>query len=240
MIDTAFILAAGRGERLKPITNFIPKPLVQVGGQTLIQKHLAACNSCGFSRVIINHAHLGEQIVEHCKQLSLENNFEFELVFSAETSGGLETAGGIINALELIDGKTFALINADIYSDYNFSQLRKRQLTADLLGHLVLVTTPGYKDKHDFYFDKNDQAALCYSSAPSQDSSGYTFSGISILKPELFKDLKKGKRPLAPLLRQAMENDKITAEHHPGQWHDVGTPERLKKLRKEINLQFID
>jgi len=245
MIDTAFILAAGRGDRLRPITNFIPKPLVQAGGKTLIQRHLEACQSSGLRRVIINHAYRGDQLIDHCQKLHTEKAFSFELKFSAEPEGGLETAGGIINALELLDRQPFLLINADIYCDLSPIQLTNIKLSKDNLGHLVLVPTPDYKQNHDFYLPKqkledpsksNADASHqpCHAS-PDEQLAGYTFSGVSVLHPQLFDGHPHGKHPLAPLLRKAMDKYQITAEVFPGKWFDIGTQERLNKLREMLN-----
>lgn len=242
MINTAFILAAGRGKRLKPVTNFIPKPLVQAAGKTLIQRHLEACEASGFNRVIVNHAYRGEQLIDHCKALHQKQGFSFDLHFSAEPEGGLETAGGIVNALELLDKKNFALINADIYCELPFDHLRNIALDQHTLGHLVLTPTPEYKENDDFFVNAaaehtESKAALCHSSNAAQ-RAGYTFSGMSVLNPELFDGHPHGKHPLAPLLRTAMDQEKISAEVYCGEWHDVGTPERLKALRKMLNVKI--
>lgn len=237
MLSTAFILAAGRGNRLRPITNFIPKPLVQIAGKTLLQRHLEHCAASKFQRVVVNHAHLGEQVVEHCKKIQKEKQLKFELVFSAEPDGGLETAGGIVHALDLIEAKPFALINADIYCDYNLAKLHHVDLRpGQTLGHLVLVPTPEYKSSHDFYLSQPGEKQLIKNQA-DDDAVGFTFAGISVIHPKLLADVDPGKSPLAPLLRAAIEKNLISAEVHMDQWHDVGTPERLKTLRKAINKQ---
>lgn len=241
MIDTAFILAAGRGKRLKPVTNFIPKPLVQAAGKTLIQRHLEACEASGFSRVIVNHAYRGEQLIEHCKGLHQKKEFSFDLHFSAEPEGGLETAGGIVKALELLDKQNFALINADIYCELPLEHLRNIALGEHRLGHLILCPTPAYKENDDFFLKPDakhpeNNASLCHSSVAAQ-RTGYTFTGLSVLNPQLFEGHPQGKHPLAPLLRSAMDQEKISAEIFSGEWHDVGTPERLKALRKMLNLR---
>ena len=238
MLSTAFILAAGRGDRLRPITNFIPKPLVQVAGKTLLQRHLEHCAASNFQRVIVNHAHLGEQIVEHCRKVQAEQNLDFELIFSAEPDGGLETAGGIIHALDLIKEKSFALINADIYCDYDLTKLHCVDLESEqTLAHLILVPTPEYKSTQDFYLSESGEKQSIKNQAGDSDT-GYTFAGISVILPKLLANLEPGKSRLAPLLRSAVDKNLITAEVHHGQWHDVGTQERLKSLRKTLNQQF--
>jgi len=247
MSTTAFILAAGRGSRLQPLTNFIPKPLVQLGGKTLIQRHMQALAESGFTHVIINHAYLGQQIVDHCQAVYDQLQKPYELIFSAEPEGGLETAGGVVHALEHLPETEFTLINADVYTDFKLSQLTQCKLDQNTLGQLIMVPTPDYKDQHDFYFaddftsdtftNKHTQGPLL-SEAPetlTQADSGYTFAGISVLSPKLFLSLSSGKQALAPILRAAMQKQLIQGLVYRGEWHDVGTIERLKQLRAHLN-----
>ena len=229
-IDTAFILAAGRGERMRPLTDRIPKPLVLVAGKTLLQRHFENLLKAGIRRVVVNHAHLGEQITEFLTALNTRLGMPAQLIFSAEPEGGLETAGGIIKALPLIDRERFIVINGDIWIDYHLESLLKKT-DASKLAHLVLVPTPDYKPGDDFFLDDNGDIA----SERKDGLSGYTFSGLSILNRTLFDGVAPGKSPLAPLFRRAMEADQVTAEVYTGEWCDVGTVERLKQLRKKLN-----
>lgn len=217
------LLAAGRGERMRPLTDRTPKPLLQVGGQPLLFWHLERLSRAGFRRVVINHAHLGEQIESAVGDGS---RWSIEARFSAEPTA-LETAGGIANALPLIGETTFAVINADVYTDYDYTALRLRadQMRAapSPLAHLVLVDNPVHHPQGDFaLFD-----GLVHEAGPAQ----LTFSGIGVYRRELFAGIASGSRqPLAPLLRQAMAQRRVSGEHFGGRWIDVGTPERLLTL----------
>ena len=229
-IDTAFILAAGRGERMRPLTDRIPKPLVQVAGKSLLQRHVENLLASGIRRIVINHAHLGEQITESMTALNKQLTNPAEILFSPEPTGGLETAGGINHALPLIDRDFFTVLNGDIWTDYSLKNL-SRKMDNHCLAHLVLVPTPDYKSNDDFYLKDTGEIA----NSGSASAQGYTFSGLSILNRSLFDGLPSGKHPLAALFRLAIENDRATAEIHSGSWCDVGTIERLKKLRAEQN-----
>ncbi|BBP43013.1 N-acetylmuramate alpha-1-phosphate uridylyltransferase MurU [Thiosulfativibrio zosterae] len=208
------ILAAGRGERLRPITDDLPKPLVEVAGFSLIAHHLRKLEGC---EVVINHAWLGHKIEA---ALGDGHSYGCAIQYSPEPEGGLETAGGIVQALPLLsDGvEPFVVVNGDVFSDFDLRRLLTHSLEPGKLGHLVLVPTPSFKAQGDFGL-ANHQVL---------PEGKWTFSGISILHPDLFKGLPNGKYPLAPILRQAMSKGLITGEVFEGYWSDIGTLERLE------------
>ncbi len=222
----AMILAAGRGERMRPLTDHTPKPLLQVRGKPLIIWHIENLVRAGICDLVINHAYLGKQI-EH----ALGNGLHFgaRIVYSPEPDA-LETAGGIANALPLLNQAVFAVINADIFCDYDFAHLTEQaQVLAgsDDLAHLCLVNNPAQHPLGDFGL----QAGRLSESAPK-----LTFSGIGLYKSALFNAIPRGTQAaLAPLLRQQIARDKVSGEHYTGRWTDVGTPERLVRLNQELN-----
>lgn len=215
----AMILAAGKGERMRPLTLHTPKPLVPVAGVPLIEYHLRALAAAGFTDVVVNHAWLGQQIEEY---LGDGSRWGLGIRCSAE-SEPLETGGGIFKALSLLGDEPFLLVNGDIWTDYDFSRLR-RPLQG--LAHLVLVDNPGHHGGGDFRL----------ASGQVEDGAGaadtLTFSGISVLHPALFKDCQPGAFKLAPLLRQAMVSGEVSGEHFTGHWVDVGTLERLADVER--------
>ncbi len=217
----AMILAAGRGQRMRPLTDTCPKPLLQVGGRTLLDWHLQRLATAGFARVVINIAWLGESIRAHCAAYAPAG---LEVVISDEGEHSLETAGGIINALPLLGKAPFALINADVWCDFDWADLPSQP---EGLGHLVLVDNPAHHQQGDFYWA--DPLVRCH-----PPGERLTYAGIACLRPELFAGQSKGVAPLAPLLQQAINQEQITAQHHRGAWSDVGTPERLAALRLEL------
>lgn len=217
----AMILAAGRGERMRPLTDSLPKPLLKVGGKMLIEYHLQKLKAAQVTDVIINHAWLGEKI-EHA--LADGSRYGLNISYSAEAEA-LETAGGIVNALPLLRGvndetEPFIVINGDIFCDYDITNLPS---SLSGLAHLVLVNNPDHHPEGDF--------ALTDSAVVEQTGkTKYTFSGIGVYHPDLFKAYKNGKLALAPVLRTAMEKKQVTGELYQGIWHDIGTPERLNEL----------
>jgi MurNAc alpha-1-phosphate uridylyltransferase len=216
------ILAAGRGERMQPLTDHTPKPLLKVGGKPMIVWHLERLSAAGFKDIVINHAHLGKQI-----ESTLGNGDEWGLsiTYSPEQVA-LETAGGIANALHLLGGESFLVVNGDIYTDIDFAQLRMA-LKPDKLAHLVMIDNPSQHPAGDF--------ALEYGLVNTEGSNMLTFSGVAVYSPELFKNTPIGEpAKLAPLLRQAMATDAVTGQHHQGIWHDVGTPQRLIELNEQL------
>lgn len=227
VMKTAMILAAGKGERMRPLTDHTPKPLLPVGGKPLILWHLEKLAKAGFQRIIINHAHLGDQIEEI---LGDGEAFGVELRYSREGEP-LETAGGIATALPLIEGEIFPVVNGDVFCDYDFARLggiMARMQGENTLAHLVLVDNPLHHPKGDFELE--GEKVLDRVSAHS-----LTFSGLGVYRRELFASIAPWKKaPLAPLLKQAMQQGRVTGEHFRGRWMDVGTPERLRELDREI------
>ena len=217
----AMILAAGKGERMRPLTLHTPKPLVPVAGQPLIEYHLRALAASGFTEVVINHAWLGQQIEAH---LGDGSQFGLSIRYSPEGEP-LETGGGIFKALPLLGDAPFALINGDVWTDYDFSRL---QVPLRGLAHLVLVDNPGHHGRGDFRLE--GERVVDGDEAPGT----LTFSGLSILHPALFDGYQAGAFKLAPLLRQAMAAGQVSGEHFRGHWVDVGTLERLAEVERLI------
>ena len=214
------ILAAGRGERLAPITDTIPKPLLQVGDDSLINFHLKALAAAQVKHVVINVSYLADQIIDAV----LKNKPQgLEIDFSPEPPGALETGGGIYNALQKIPTDSFIVVNADIWTDFDFTLLPAR---INGLAHLILVSNPPHNPGGDFFLDGNH---VRISSADG--SRALTFSGISVLKKELFKDCVPGRFPLAPLLHAAVEKDSVSGAFFDGRWSDIGSAERLEAAR---------
>jgi MurNAc alpha-1-phosphate uridylyltransferase len=210
------ILAAGRGERMRPLTDHTPKPLLKVGGKSLIVWHLERLAQAGFEEVVINHAHLGKQIEE---ALGDGSQYGLSITYSPEAAA-LETAGGIANALSLLGDAPFLVVNGDVFADIDFSALK---LQAPNLAHLVMVDNPPQHPQGDF--------AISAGKLAEDGVIRYTFSGIGIYHPQLFSQVNKGEAAkLAPLLRKSMAEGLVSAEHHQGVWHDIGTPERLAEL----------
>jgi MurNAc alpha-1-phosphate uridylyltransferase len=215
------ILAAGRGERMRPLTDRTPKPLLPVAGKPLIVWHLERLARAGFRDIVINHAHLGDQIEA---LLGNGDAWGLRIQYSAEPQGALETAGGIANALPLLDDAPFLVVNGDIFCDWDFT----RSSAIDIhMAHLVLVNNPPHNPKGDF--------SLAEGKVGVGETARLTFSGIGIYRPELFAGIERGQpAKLAPLLRSAIDAGQITGEHHSGRWVDVGTPERLAALDAEL------
>lgn len=213
------ILAAGRGERMRPLTDHTPKPLLPVGGKPLIVWHLERLAAAGFRTVVINHAHLGAQIEA---ALGAGARWGLAIRYSPEPKGALETAGGIAQALPLLDSAPFLVINGDIYCDWDVAQA-KTALVAGDLAHLIMVNNPPQHPQGDF--------ALQNGKVGADGTPKFTFAGIGIYRPELFFSITRGQPArLAPLLRAAMSEARVSGELHCGCWTDVGTPERLAQL----------
>lgn len=217
----AMILAAGKGERLRPLTLHTPKPLVRVGGVPLIEYHLRALAAAGFTDIVINHAWLGQQIEDH---LGDGSQFGVSIQYSPEGEP-LETGGGIFQALALLGDDPFAVVNGDIWTDYEFAALRQ-PLTG--LAHLVLVDNPAHHTSGDFSLS-GGQVQDGMSGADT-----LTYSGIAVLNPDLFRGCTAGAFKLAPLLRNAMAAGQVTGERLQGHWVDVGTHERLAEVESLI------
>jgi len=210
------ILAAGRGERMRPLTDTLPKPLLNVGGKMLIEYHLEKLKAAQITDVIINHAWLGEKIEQ---ALGDGTKYGLNIHYSSEDEA-LETAGGIINALPLLGREAFIVINGDIYCDYDISNL---PASLSGLAYLVMVNNPLHNPEGDFLLTKSGDIE------PAGEKK-LTFSGIGVYHPDLFKDHPEGKLALAPVLRKAMDQNKVKGEFYQGIWHDIGTPERLNEL----------
>ncbi len=225
------ILAAGRGERMRPLTDHTPKPLLQAGGKALIVWHIERLVAAGITDLVINHAHLGTQIEA---ALGDGRQFGARIEYSDEGTA-LETAGGIAYAAALIGDAVFAVVNGDIYCDYDFSRLpviAARMAHNSDMAHLVLVENPAHNLKGDFALH---EGRLVPNNVPGLSSSTLTFSGIGLYKPEFFKDIVRGsKAPLAPLLREQIALGKVSGEFHDGTWIDVGTPQRLSELDAQL------
>lgn len=215
----AMLLAAGRGERMRPLTDLIPKPLLHAGGKPLIVWHIERLAHAGITDLVINHAHLGKQMES---TLGDGDRFGVHIRYSDEGTA-LETAGGIAFALPLLGEEPFAVINGDIWCDYDFARLP--ELAANLqedLAHLVLVDNPPQHPDGDFGL---------HDGRVTETAPKFTFSGIGVYHPGLFRDIPRGsKAPLAPLLRAQIAVNKVGGEHHAGRWTDVGTPQRLAEL----------
>lgn len=227
----AMILAAGLGNRMRPLTLYTPKPLLEVGGKPLIVWHIEKLKKVGVTEIVINSAWLADKLIS---SLGDGSRFGVDIRWTREDEG-LETAGGIINALPLLGTHPFILVNGDVWTTMDFEALRHIKLNDDL-AHLVLVDNPKQHPEGDFTL--SDGRAFAF----DQDVKGenLTFSGVSVIHPKLFDGLESGKRPLAPLLKQAMQNQKISAEKLKGAWVDVGTPERLMELDLQIREGFYD
>lgn len=211
----AFILAAGRGERLRPLTDHTPKPLLRVRGQPLIEWHLHKLAAAGVREVVINLGWLGEKIETH---LGDGARFGLRIAYSPEGWPALETGGGLHRALPLLGADPFLLVNGDVFTDLPFAPLLTMGLQSGDLAHLVLVNNPQQHPQGDFaLLDGRVRDA-----APR-----LTYSGIALLHPQLFAGCKAGAFPLAPLLKKAMASNQVGGQHHRGQWSDIGTPERL-------------
>ncbi len=219
----AMILAAGHGTRMRPLTDNIPKPLLDVGGKPLIVWHIENLKKAGFQDIVINIAWKGDQIP---KALGDGSQFGINLHYSDEQQeGALETAGGIIKALSLLGDNTFLVVNGDVWCNLNYSS--KNPLSGDDLAHLVLVDNPSHNPKGDFSLENNR--------IDNEGEDKFTFSGIGYYHPDLFKNLLYGKHPLAPLLRNTMKTKQVSGELFKGDWRDIGTPERLTELNNYLS-----
>ena len=221
----AMILAAGMGNRMRPLTLHTPKPLLEVGGKPLIVWHIEKLKKIGVQEIVINTAWLGEKLAE---ALGDGSQFGVKILWSHEGEG-LETAGGIIKALPLLGNEPFILVNGDVWTTMDFEPLLNMQLQNDL-AHLVLVENPVQHPQGDFTLATNK----AYTFEQARSGENLTYSGVAVMHPQMFDGLESGKRPLAPLLKQAMQQEKISAHKLQGVWVDVGTPERLNALDQQI------
>lgn len=221
----AMILAAGLGNRMRPLTLHTPKPLLEVGEKPLIVWHIEKLQKIGVTEIVINTAWLGEKLAN---ALGDGSQFGVKILWSHEGEG-LETAGGIINALPLLGDEPFILVNGDVWTTMDFASLLDVQL-GEQQAHLVLVENPPQHLKGDFILSNG----LAYTFEQEQLGEALTYSGIAVLHPRMFVGLENGKRPLAPLLKQAMQQHQVSAEKMQAVWVDVGTPERLQQLDQHI------
>jgi N-acetyl-alpha-D-muramate 1-phosphate uridylyltransferase len=217
------VLAAGRGERMRPLTDHAPKPLLTVGGKYLIVWHLERLAAAGFRDVLINTAWLGDMI-----EATLGNGARFGLAitYSHERPEALETGGGIFNALPRLGPAPFLIVNGDVWTDIDFGALR-RPMDPASLAHLVLVPNPPQHARGDFLLERGFVS--------EGEGHRYTYSGVGVYRPEFFADCTPGKFPLLPLLRAAIARRALTGEVHSGRWHDIGTVERLEALDAELS-----
>ena len=224
----AMILAAGRGERMRPLTDHTPKPLLPVGGKALIEYHIENLVRAGIRELVINHAWLGEKIEQAVGDGS---RYQARITYSAEGEA-LETAGGIVKALPLLGDQPFLVVNGDIFTDLDFATLPATLPSTsprhpEILAYLVLVDNPPQHPQGDFHLQGQQVLA--------QGEPRLTYSGIGIYHPRLFAGCAPGKAPLAPLLRQAMALGQVSGSHYRGAWTDVGTPQRLAELDRSLS-----
>ena len=226
----AMILAAGLGKRMRPLTDTLPKPLIPVRGKPLIQWHLEALARAGVTQVIINLAYRGEQIKEFVGDGA---RWGLQVAYSSEPEP-LETGGAIMHAAKLLGSAPFILLNADVFTDFDFSRLVAAPLKPGQLGHLVLVPNPDFKPVGDFTF-AHHHGNNAYLAAIKNDDPGYTFAGISLLNPALVLQYPQRRTTfgLAEVFRHALQTQQLTAQVYQGLWSDVGTPERLGLLQHE-------
>jgi len=218
----AMILAAGRGERMRPLTDHTPKPLLVAGGKPLIVWHLERLAAAGFREIVINHAHLGAQIEA---ALGEGSAWGLHIRYSPEPPGALETAGGIATALPLLGDQPFLVVNGDVWCDWDFNRARH---LADRPAHLVMVANPAHHAGGDFSLD-GDRVTL------AQGEQTLTYAGIGVFSPSFFADVPSSAiMKLRPLLDAAIAAGTLTGERYAGRWVDVGTPQRLAELDAEL------
>jgi len=216
------ILAAGRGERMRPLTDVTPKPLLQAGPHRLIEYHLINLARAGFTEVIINIAWLRQQIIE---TLGKGEKYNINISYSNEGDQALETGGGIFNALPLLGDEPFLVVNGDVWTDYPFENLRSFQLKDK--AHLILINNPEHNSSGDFAI--NNGRLL------NNANDKFTFSGIGVYSKEFFTTSSDGKYPLAPMIRKYIDSNEISGELYEGRWIDIGTPQRLESLTELLN-----
>lgn len=226
----AMILAAGRGERMRPLTDTTPKSMLEVKGQPLIQYHVENLVQSGIVDIVINYAVFGDQIEDY---LGDGHSYGARIVYSPEDDEPLDTAGGIVKALPLLGDEPFVTVNADIWTDFTFQQLsglcrdRSDEDQSNRLAHIILVDNPAHNLKGDFSL-RGDRVF-------NDEEPMLTFSGISIFRAEFFEGCSSGSASLAPMLRQAVAQGLVTGCYYRGGWRDIGTPEQLQSLRKDLD-----
>lgn len=220
----AMILAAGRGERMRPLTDTLPKPLIPIGGRPLIEHHIANLAAAGVYEFVVNLGWLGERLRA---ALGDGARLGVRIAYAEEGWPALETGGGVFNALPLLGPEPFLLLNGDVYADCDWPALvsRAQTLAAKDLAHLLLVANPAHNPEGDF--------GLARARVRNQPAT-HTFSGISVQRPELLQGCSRAAFPLVPLWRKAVEADRVSGEVFQGLWSDVGTPERLRQLETRL------
>jgi MurNAc alpha-1-phosphate uridylyltransferase len=224
----AMILAAGVGERMRPLTLHTPKPLLRVAGMPLIEQHIRRLAAAGFRELVVNVSHLGQQIRDYCGDGS---QWGVAIAFSPEETP-LETAGGIAKALPLLGESPFLVVNGDIWTDYPFQRLRDVPLRHNESARLVLVDNPPQHPLGDFQLNEDGWVG-----ALAPGTMGCTYAGVGLYTPAFFAGTPAEKRPLRPLLENAIAQRQLGGERYQGQWHDIGTPERLRDLDRAVRAQ---
>jgi len=220
---SVILLAAGHGTRMRPLTNITPKPLLKVGKLSLIEHHITKLRAAGFKNIVINTAYLGDKIQQ---KLGSGEDYGIEISYSDESdTGPLETAGGIKKSLELLHSDPFLVINADIFTDFDFTSLA--ELDATKQGCLVLVPNPDHNPSGDFGIDDDGLLDM-------QSTSTMTFSGIAMYRKQMFVEMPNGKLALGPIIKRMSQQNKLAASVFYGAWTDVGTPERLAQLNSSV------
>ena len=218
----AMILAAGRGERMRPLTDDVPKPLIMAGTKRLIEFHLVKLASAGFKDVVINVAWLGQKIID---TIGNGEKYNLNIEYSNEGDQALETGGGIFNALPLLGDEAFLVVNGDVWTDYPFEKLMNFSLKDK--AHLVLVNNPEHNSEGDFSILNNRLI--------EKESNKFTFSGIGVYSADFFKGHVNERFPLAPMIRQYIAENKISGELYNGKWMDIGTQQRLQDLIQSLD-----
>ncbi|MEE4300027.1 MAG: nucleotidyltransferase family protein [Pseudomonadales bacterium] len=224
-VETAMILAAGRGERLRPLTDRVPKPLVPLAGRTLVDHHLERLAAIGIRRVVVNLHHLGEQIREHV----LAHSPPRLTVHFSEEPELLETAGGIRSALPLLGDAPFLVVNGDVFSDFDLARLLSGP--GPSLAHLVMVPAPPWVTHGDFDLAREPARAEARAPLALGAAARLTYAGIGVYDPAFFAGMEAGVLPLRPLLDAAIAAGRVSGEVHRGIWEDIGTPERLARAQ---------
>ena len=225
----AMILAAGEGRRMRPLTDVTPKPLLEVAGKPLIEHHIARISAAGFSEIVVNVSHLGQQLVDF---LGDGSQWQISISISAEQTP-LETAGGIIQALPRLGDAPFLIVNGDVFSDYPFAKLREAAPGARG-AHIVLVPNPVHHPLGDFALHDGRVGHRPSTPPAAADPNVATYSGIGVYDPGLFVNCAPGRHPLKPLLDDAIARASLSGELYQGVWEDVGTPERLTALNRRF------
>ncbi|MBT5067164.1 MAG: nucleotidyltransferase family protein [Halieaceae bacterium] len=218
----AIILAAGEGRRMRPLTDTRPKPLIKIGGKSLLERHIEGLSAAGFTDIVVNASYFASQIVDFCHA----RKFGDARITVVVEETPLETAGGIVNALPLLGERPFAVVNGDVYTDFPFARLQAIDLQKDL-AHLVMVPNPAHHPKGDFVLEQGRLMAL--------GQSRVTYAGLSVMRPELFDGVRPGKAALRPLLDTAITQARLSAQLWSGLWSDVGTPARLRELENKLD-----